>query len=872
MLLVLGGLYFPVYAQNLEEVNGIVLDNNTNQPIEGVVCKCLGVSGRLERYCISNGEGKFSLKINKTSTSMLLFTLLGYKTKTVSVDKYTNNSSIILEREAHKIKEVIIKADAIWKQNDTINYSVSVLKGKEDRYLGDMLKKIPGITVNEGGGISYQGKSIQRFYIEGQDLLGSRYNMATKNLPIDAIARVQVMENDQHVKALKGIEYADKASLNIKLNNNFKQKPFGELEAAIGVTPLLCQGKALGVEFGKKQQTLLSFKTDNTGNDIASDTREHLDLNDAFGLELLPKPYIGGGIFMAIPIERKRYLDNKTYLGGINHLIKLSNNTTLKENLSFTSDKTFQSSISESRYDLLNNDWLDLSERMSNINRDKRFNASIQVESNNTTNYLFNELSLVGEWSKGYNDIAGTTQCLAQNRRELFCIQNKLMSIIKYGGQTFSLNFFVRYVDQPEKLWINNMNKVIAPDNIETQILYNNSFVTKNKISTTFFVFSNPLELSLQVNYNSNHVNTDLIAPNIDRTILSRNNQLSNNAQLGVFNLICSPQYSIRVGRSYFNFSLPIDFCSAKPSNLSSNINHSIVTSYVLNPNLYASVGITPLWDLKINAQLTHDIGDISPYLNGWIQKDYRTLFSANNILERKTIQNYSLGINYHNLSDALFFDFVILYRPIKSNLLPQTNFRTSNTLYSITNKENRSSYLIVNSKLDKYFSSLRTNVSLSCNYSKLRTNILQQEILFVNSSNTVSPLLNVNFKRLNWLSLVYSLSCDFMWQDNEKLKIKVLKDVMQNASIFLFPIKNLETSVSGEYSYVELGDNKTVSNWFLDWKCSYKCKRVEYGISMRNLFNRENYSYTFVNGVNSSTLSVPIRGREVLVSVKLSL
>lgn len=103
--------------------------------------------------------------------------------------------------KAIELKEVAVKPSAIWKRNDTINYSVAELKSAQDRTIGDLLKKLPGVEVSKSGAISYNGKPINKFYIEGLDLLESKYSIATNNLPVDEVSTVQLLENHQFIKA-----------------------------------------------------------------------------------------------------------------------------------------------------------------------------------------------------------------------------------------------------------------------------------------------------------------------------------------------------------------------------------------------------------------------------------------------------------------------------------------------------------------------------------------------------------------------------------------------------------------------------------------------------------------------------------------------
>lgn len=99
---------------------------------------------------------------------------------------------------------------------------------------------MPGMEVGKDGSITYQGKSINKFYIEGMDLMGSKYGVASNNIDAGKVKKVQVMENHQPVKTLKDVVFSDQAALNIVLDEKVKDMWQGELSLAGGAT---LQGK-----------------------------------------------------------------------------------------------------------------------------------------------------------------------------------------------------------------------------------------------------------------------------------------------------------------------------------------------------------------------------------------------------------------------------------------------------------------------------------------------------------------------------------------------------------------------------------------------------------------------------------------------------
>ena len=82
---------------------------------------------------------------------------------------------------------------------------------------------MPGIDVKDNGSIEYQGLAINKFYIEGNDLLGGKYGVATNGISANDIGMVEVLENHQPMQVLSGIGLSDQAAINLKLKNKSKR-------------------------------------------------------------------------------------------------------------------------------------------------------------------------------------------------------------------------------------------------------------------------------------------------------------------------------------------------------------------------------------------------------------------------------------------------------------------------------------------------------------------------------------------------------------------------------------------------------------------------------------------------------------------------
>lgn len=114
---------------------------------------------------------------------------------------------------------------------------------------------MPGIDVRSDGRIQYQGQDINKFYIEGSDLLGGKYGVATNGISYDDVGAVDIMENHQPMQVLSGISFSEQAGINLRLKTSRKVRglPMGMLAEAIPISRRVVCGMLMHFDDGEKQ-------------------------------------------------------------------------------------------------------------------------------------------------------------------------------------------------------------------------------------------------------------------------------------------------------------------------------------------------------------------------------------------------------------------------------------------------------------------------------------------------------------------------------------------------------------------------------------------------------------------------------------------
>ncbi|MDR1371009.1 MAG: carboxypeptidase-like regulatory domain-containing protein, partial [Dysgonamonadaceae bacterium] len=262
---------FSIFAQT--EIKGVITGNENGKALSGisVTVQEKGSSGMLG-YSITDEKGNYKLNFKSTSDSVKInFSGFNIKKESGMLRNHSQEFNFHLSSQDINLKEVKITPPKIRQIGDTLNYHVDGYKDENDRTIGDVLKKMPGIEVKESGAILVNNKPINKLYIENMDLLQGRYGIATNNIRANDVSTVQVLENHQPIKALKDKIWSDEAAINLKLKDSAKGTLIANGMLGAGVNPFLWNNELFSMFFTKGKQHVSTYKGNNTGDDVSRD-------------------------------------------------------------------------------------------------------------------------------------------------------------------------------------------------------------------------------------------------------------------------------------------------------------------------------------------------------------------------------------------------------------------------------------------------------------------------------------------------------------------------------------------------------------------------------------------------------------------------
>ncbi|MBQ4387027.1 MAG: carboxypeptidase-like regulatory domain-containing protein, partial [Prevotella sp.] len=189
------------------KVTGRVIDLQ-NKPVSDVIVKVVNGSKTLA-FTSTNAKGEYALEVKNSPSGevSLQFNHISYEKESerLTLKERTLKVDMVLTPKAVSLKEVTVKPDPLRQKGDTLTHNLASFLGKGDVTLEDGLKRLPGVDVAQSGAISYMGKPISQFNIEGLDLLGGKYNLATRTIPADYVTNVEIVRNHHSRRVEKDV-------------------------------------------------------------------------------------------------------------------------------------------------------------------------------------------------------------------------------------------------------------------------------------------------------------------------------------------------------------------------------------------------------------------------------------------------------------------------------------------------------------------------------------------------------------------------------------------------------------------------------------------------------------------------------------------
>ena len=835
-------------------VKGTVVDRETDEPVVGASVIVKGADGKIKKFASSKADGSFAVTMPSVSGCRLEVTMMSFSRQSMPLDNVEFPLTVRMEPGTTLLKEVTVKADRIREQGDTISYRVGSFAQAQDRSIGDVLKRMPGIDVAKSGKIQYQGEDINKFYIEGADLLGGKYGIATNGISHEDVGAVEVMENHQPMQVLSGIAYSNKAAINLKLKNKAKATWSFHGDAGGGYswepTGAIWDGELFAMAVMPGFQNITTLRANNTGENLSSSETDFFAENRLTGLSR----YVSIGLPGVPSLSDKRTLFNRSFLVSTNNLWKFGRGE-FKANIDYSFNRVEAAAENITTYFLNEGNRL-ISENRSGTEHSHSLSGKFIYELNQKTAFINNTLQTNIDW----DDLNLATTGSLPNRQSAklpdYYVSNKFKLIKRFkGNHLVTFHSVNEWESLPQTLNLDMNGQHFR------QHISDHAFYTHESAAYAFSIKG--VTLSLEGGIKGYIRSMDSQLPDLPEELPGLTENVVNTNYITVY---ATPRLEYWVRRVNLSLNLPVSYA------------HYNFDKAIANHNeLYFSPSLNFNWkpNNRFSGSLRGGLGRSPMNLNlihpGLIMTNYRTLKAGVDNFYNSSSQNVSANFNYKHTRRGLFANGMVMHSWTHLPYSMAQQLYGDYVVYSYADAANDSKMLMAMGNIGKTLDFMRGSCNVNGSFNRNESHLLSQRQSVNSVSTGWSVGGKINGTPCRWFSFDYRIDYSDSRLTMNGVSESWLSTMENELSLTFIPHRKWQWTVSGEHYRNELTEHNYKDIVMLDTRLTYQLnKRIEFVASLTNILNKRSYNYTTYSQLSSFESRRHLRGRQLLFSISL--
>ena len=624
------------FAQKNGNVKGIVFDTIANQPISAATITVLQrKDSSLVTFTMTNSRGEFTLANVPFGDYRLLVTHVNYH----NVNKYFEVSeskkdidlaNIELSDKNKVLEEVVVQAEAppVTLIGDTVQYNAGSFKTKPNSVVEDLLKKMPGIQVEKDGTVKAQGQEVKKVLVDGKEFFGNDPKIATKNLPADAVDKVQVYDRQSDMAQLTGFDDGQsEKTINLKLKKDKKKGVFGKVSAG-GGTDGRYQGKFNVNSFkGARQMSVIGM-----GNNTNAEGFSFMDiLNFSGGMSQLGAASGGGNINISMSSDAlggtmggNNNAINTSWAGGANYNNIIGTKMEVQSNYFYNRYNPVTDQKLSRQYILPDSTYFyNQNSRTNNLSYSNRFNLTYDYLIDSMHSLKFTpSLSWQNRKNRSFSDYETLSEELLRSNKGFsdnfsasdgYNFNGTLLFRKKFNrkGRTFSISLGSTLNESDGNGELASVNQFYKAGNLVRTDSINQHNITESELKSynTRAVYTEPLFkrslLELSVSKNESHSISDKITYDYNRNSGKHDmiNQLLTNNYENVYGTTTAG-IRLRTQKKKYNYSFGVTWQNADlEGTIKTGIKDSVITKsfYNLLPNARFQYHFTRFKNLQLD-------------------------------------------------------------------------------------------------------------------------------------------------------------------------------------------------------------------------------------------------------------------------------
>ncbi|WP_057940227.1 TonB-dependent receptor [Algoriphagus resistens] len=764
----------PSFSQN-KNLIGQVLDS-LNQPIAYANVVAINqTTQKIGGFGITDGEGRFKIGLVPGSEYLLRVSFVGYKQFELKITEWSDQEQlkIVLSQDETMLDQVEVVTELpITMQGDTLTYKTDAFTTGTERKLKDVLEKLPGFEVDDNGEVKVQGKKVDKVMVDGKNFFDGDTKLATKNLPANAVDRVQVLKNFNEIAPVRGLDNDESLALNIQLKEGKKNMVFGDLSVGAGPEERYL-GHANAFYYSPKMNINLIADANNVG-ELAFTLQDYVrfsgglaDLAGKSGSTLNVSPD-DLGIPMA---QRNNALSLQTELAAVNLNFNPSSRwrhsgfaigSSSENKLGSSSQRTYL------RTDENNQETLASASTVENKSGLIKYAVTFTPKEETYVKY-----SAFGKWA----DIANenfldsdfgqiSQQIISYQSRQPYTLQQKAEWYHAPSDKSvFSMevNWEKKYQNPLYDLTTNQKPFAgIMPvlDQETYSFLQNQDIKTRTVEGViNYYAILNPTN---HINWSLGYTETrqELVGNVVQEKTSTQVDMggFENDSRFDFQDLYLGMTYKTKWKSVVISPSLYLHRYAWNDIQMEEELGDD---KFLLLPGMYAK------WSIKSNRSLTYRFSshanfmDIQKLAQGLVISDYNSVFRGNRQLDNGLFFTQTLGYNHFDFFSALNLFGSLTWSRKHQDLVNTTNFIGINRILGIQNIAPVNETLTASLQADKRFQSFK--ISGGGNWNNYSTNSLVDHILINNSQFAHSYF----FKFTSTFMKTVEVDLGYSWDQN---------------------------------------------------------------------------------------------------------
>lgn len=848
------------YAQDPRRVDygGQVLDAKHHEPICHAIVLLLSkendASGLERKVSFATTDSRGYFRINLPSSKrvdLIEVRLMGYKIQRLPITSASEKMIIYLEEDPEELPEVVVLSTPITSSGDTITYRASAFITKETYSAEDLISRLPGITVDTRGIISYLGDPITGVYIEGLDLVADSYQTATRIVKAEDISAVDVMERFQKKRVLRGIEEGEGTMLNIRFKDNKMLAPSGEVMLAGGASAKEKLLHSLGANtllVNHRTQILGMGTWDSSTVQDSEPIGVRRSIPNTSALSLV-------GNKLTSHADESQALSQTNALGTLNQIFVLKEEVTAKYNVGFSHKKS-SSMRGKEGYLAHEEGFVHFVDQYTNQIEGNLAHLRLNYTENSSRRYLLNTLTIEGDWKNGTHNILRGESITEHAQSKEFRLSEDFNLATRSGDNTMTFDGTVNFRKLPNTSFQVPTGSYAYHQTIDGSDLSAYTRASYGWGLGGLYSLWGTIELE-------GHLE--------DIGLSSENLQDERTVQGGRLQVSSAPTLSYNAPRLKWSVSVPLQWSwlSYRFRDLADNPQR--VERGKLSPGLSAKMSFrpSPLWYISWNGRYAkQNLSQVTDYFLGSYHQTFDQVLSRSEVMEpeRNTLSAL-LNIEYRQPLKALFGRArVTAIRTTDNRLISRTLEGTAKWNTKTTGKQTRD-FVGGEFYLSKQFPALKSVISISTEYAYSSFPMIIDTHLYKLSSQIFGGRMGLTSTPLRWLEVSTTISQNTT-RNRSRFGAFTFTDWYARGRITCSFLKKWSASVLGTYTAIgESGGERYQSFTLLSGNITYRQPRFRIELKADNMLNTPGIYQYSVEDADRYASFFALRPRQILLS-----